>query len=432
MDVRRYLVFNNDNEFINLSLKKIQEDKLIIPGKSKEDITKFNPDIVICYQNEDIVYECKRLERKCIHIYRYSRFSQNQSPFIANLLVSPLDLTLIEKEDKDYRHNFSMLGECSDIISELFVNFEPGNRVLVNPGEVLTSQILDFYGKKEIKDNGLGENRTSVSSYTSKLKDIKTYFEEDISKKVNIYIPTYHRLNKTEISLLSIISSAKLSKYDVKIYIGDNSPSFPEMREYLSELDEKEEIISVHLGEKNIGKSGMVNHLYRNSRECDYLFSIDSDIVVDENHNFIDEMIFHLTRLENCGLVSSNLKERIEHWFGRSIEIMERNGIKVGFSKEGVGIAGCCVCLRSKDWEEIGMYKENHDIYTGDDGILTHNIEKILGKYVYISINCVLTHPLPGEEEKGYTEWKAKSWQRDQLKFLDSNYTGENRKGYFD
>ena len=43
MDVRRYLVFDKDNEFINLSLKKMEGDKLIIPGKTKEDILKFNP-----------------------------------------------------------------------------------------------------------------------------------------------------------------------------------------------------------------------------------------------------------------------------------------------------------------------------------------------------------------------------------------------------
>ena len=78
------------------------------------------------------------------------------------------------------------------------------------------------------------------------------------------------------------------------------------------------------------------------------------------------------------------------------------------------------------------MYKENHDIYTGDDGIVTHNIEKMLGKYVYVSVDCSLTHPSPGENEKEYTEWKGKSWQRDQLKFLNQDYTGENRKGFYD
>ena len=83
------------------------------------------------------------------------------------------------------------------------------------------------------------------------------------------------------------------------------------MREWIQKLDQREEIVSVHLGKKNIVKSGMVNHLYRNSRKCDYLFSIDSDMIAEEGHNFVDEMIFHLTRLENCGLISSNQRTLI-------------------------------------------------------------------------------------------------------------------------
>ena len=76
--------------------------------------------------------------------------------------------------------------------------------------------------------------------------------------------------------------------------------------------------------------------------------------------------------------------------------------------------------------------KKTTDVYTGDDGILTHKIEKILGKYVYVSMNCSLKHPSPGEDEKEYTEWKGESWKRDQLKFLDQDYTGENKKGFYD
>ena len=431
MDVRRYLVFDKDNEFIKLSVKKIKGDKLIIPGKNPEDIKKFNPDLIICYQNEEIVFECKRLGKNCIHIYRFGKFAQPRSSAVANFLISPLDLARIEKDDKNYKYNFSMIGECSDFIANLAVNFESGNRVLVNPSKILTTKILDFYEiEREARDPVQGEDKSSISSYNGQLKDINTYFEESCEKKVNVYLATYHRLEKTKKSLKSIIKDVKLSKYDVKVYIGDNSPNFPEMRQWLKTLES--ENISIHFGDKNVGKSGMVNYLYKNSRKCDYLFSIDSDMIVMEGENFVDKMLFHLTRLENCGLISSHQLEFGQHWFGKTVEVVNKRGMKVGFSPEGVGVAGGCVVLRSSDWEEAGMYKSGHDIYTGDDGILTHNIQEKLGKYVYISMNCQLIHPKPDEDEKEYTEWKAKSWQRDQLKFLDSNYTGENQKGYFD
>ena len=431
MDVRRYLVFDQSNEFVRISVKKIKEDKLIIVGNSPEDIEKFNPDIVICYQNEKIVHECKKLDKNCIHIYRLGKFHQIEHSSIANLLIYPLEIERIEKEDKNYRHNFSILEDCCGFISNLATDFHAGNIVLVNPGEVLTTEILDFYQiERESRDPVNGENKCSISSFPSKLKDIKTFFQDEREQKINIYLATYHRLEKTKKSLESIIRDVKLSKYDVRIYIGDNSPNFPEMRDWLKTLES--ENLSVHLNDKNIGKSGTVNYLYKNSRECDFIFSIDSDMIVMEGENFVDKMIFHLTRLDNCGLISSEQLDCCQHWYGKTVEKIRRNGMDVGFSLDGIGIAGGCVVLRSRDWEEIGMYKEGHDIYTGDDGILTNNIQEKLGKYVYVSLDCKLIHPKPGEEEKDYTEWKMKSWQRDQLKFLDKSYTGENRKGFYD
>ena len=432
MDVKRYLIFDYDNEFVRIASQKIKGKKLIILGNNPDDVKKYRPHSVLCYQNPDVADRCKILKVNCIYIYQLGKFNIHSCKNLCTMVISRFDLSRIMRDDKDCRYNFSMIGEATDKISKLMKQFEYGHYVLSNPGEVTTSQILKYYQiERENKNIVRGENRTCISSFPGFTK-IENYFIEKEDAKINLYLPTYHRLEKTKTSLESIVSAAKLSKYDVKIYLGDNSPNFPELREWLQELDQREEMVSVHLGKKNIGKSGMVNHLYKNSRKCDYLFSIDSDMIVDEGHNFVDEMIFHLTRLENCGLVSSNQKDCNQHWFGKTVEEVERNGMKVGYSPDGVGIAGGCVCLRSKDWEAIGMYKENHDIYTGDDGIVTHNIEKILGKYVYVSVDCSLTHPSPGENEKEYAEWKGKSWQRDQLKYLNQDYTGENRKGFYD
>lgn len=433
MNVSRYLIFDHENELVKLSYNKIEENNLIIFGKDISDIKKFNPKTVLCYQNDDVVDECKRLKQNCIHLYQWAKYHQNKHSNIANLVVSRFNLSKIENEDKNYRHNFTIIQEASDIIAKLMVNFLHGNNVLVNPGKVTTCEILDFYEiERESRDPVLGENKTSISSYEGILSPIKNYFQENKEALVNIYIPTYHRLEKTKKSLLSIIKDVKLSKYDVKIYIGDNSPNYPKIRDWLRELEDEQELVSVYFGERNIGKSGMVNHLYRNSRKCDYLFSIDSDMIALKDSNFVDTMIFHLTRLENCGLVSSNQAECSQHWFGKTVDEVCKNGLKVGYSSNGVGIAGGCICLRSEDWEGVGMYKENHDIYTGDDGILTHNIEKILGKYVYVAVECSLKHPYPSEDEKGYTEWKGESWKRDQLNFLNEDYKGQNKKGFYD
>ena len=392
---------------------------------------KINPKTVLCYQNEAVVDECKKREVNCVHLYQLGKYHYNQNKNVCNMKISRFNINRIENDDKNYSYNFTMIKECSDVVAETMLHFSNGNHVLSSPGSVLTTEILDYYEiEREGRNPVKGENRCSVSSYPSRIKDVKSHFTSPRDKSVNIYLPTYHRLEKTKASLKSIIKDVQLSKYDVKIYIGDNSPNFPEMREWLKTL-ESEDVI-VHYGDKNLGKSGMVNYLYKNSRKCKYLFSIDSDMIVDKGTNFVDNMLFHLTRLENCGLVSSNQLECSQHWIGRTVEVVNRQGMNVGYSEDGIGVAGGCVCLRSSDWEKVGMYRNGHDIYTGDDGILTHNIKKMLSKYVYISMDCSLVHPFPGEEEKGYTEWKGESWKRDQLQFLKDGFKGQNRKGYFD
>ena len=149
------------------------------------------------------------------------------------------------------------------------------------------------------------------------------------------------------------------SQYDVMVYIGDNNTKDSEMRDWLSSLphkgdsetDEKEKKVKVevYFGEKNIGKGMMVNHLYKNSRKCDYMFSIDSDMKV-ETENFVDKMLFHLTRIQNCGLISAQQSGLSQHWWGRGVNEEVREGMKVGYSPGGIGVAGGCVCLRTVDW----------------------------------------------------------------------------------
>ena len=78
------------------------------------------------------------------------------------------------------------------------------------------------------------------------------------------------------------------------------------------------------------------------------------------------------------------------------------------------------------------MYKENHDVYTGDDGILTKKIWNS-GKRVVVSMDYGFSHPKPEDKkEEEYQKWKRESWLRDNVKFLDEKFTGSNKKGFYD
>ena len=424
----KILIYNNKVNLIQTIIKKIKREKLIIYGSDETDLKKFNPDLVYCYNNLEIAHRCGELKIKCIHIfdmvqYRFSTMTKN----ITEVLIRPFNLEEIKNKKQNDMMSFTMLEELSE---KLASEIKPGYYLMVNPGYVSVKDIMKYYNL-EYKGNENQDNRVSEIKNKYNFLNIKTYFTEDFTQKINIYLPTYYRFEKTKKSLESLFEAGKVSKYDIKFYIGDNNTKIIEMKEWLKSI--RSDDVEVHFGEKNVGKAMMVNHLSRNARDCDYIFSIDTDMVVLENQKDIfDKMIFHLTRIQNCGLIAAEQEECCQHWWGQTVDLVKRDGLEVGYSKQCIGIAGGCICLRQKDWVNVGMYKENHDIYTGDDGILTKNINKILGKDVYISKHAAMFHPPPAEDEKDYAKWKEESWKRDNLQFLKDDFRGSNQKGFYD
>ena len=192
MDVKRYLIFNYDNEFIRLSMQKIKGKKLIILGNHPDDVKKYRPSSVLCYQNPDVADRCKILKVNCIYLYTLAKFNINSCKYLCTMVISPFDLSRVSRDDKNHRYNFTMIGDSTDKISKLMKQFEYGHNVLSNPGEVTTSQILDYY-KKERKNLVNGENRTSISSFPGFIK-IQNYFtEKEVRRKLlkhisNIYL----------------------------------------------------------------------------------------------------------------------------------------------------------------------------------------------------------------------------------------------------
>jgi hypothetical protein len=432
MKMEKYLIFDRDTNIIKYVVQKIKCKKMIIFSKTTEDISKFQPNHVFCFNNIDVVEESVRQKVRCTNIVTASQFRfKGEDRNLSQVFVNLFDLEMVKKLDSNCILSFSILEEVSAQIAN---NFKPGYHVMINPGTVMTDTVLEYYGLP-LSTQKRSPNLEYKGNWSYGLSPLEEFFTESFEKKVNIYIPTYYRFKKTKESIESILEDVEKSQYDVMVYIGDNNSQYQELKDWLSSLPDsrkdKKVKVEVYFGEKNIGKGMMINHLYKNSRKCDYLFSIDSDMKV-ETENFVDKMLFHLTRIQNCGLISSQQSGLSQHWWGNTVSETTREGMKVGFSSQGIGIAGGCLCLRNVDWNAVGMYRENHDIYTGDDGILTYNIQNKLGKDVLISKDCVMFHPTIEESEKDYAEWKMESWKRDGLKFLKEGYIGNNKKGFYD
>lgn len=361
-------------------------------------------------------------------------FYQTDNKIIRNNFCS-LNIRLLDRFlDNDRippKFNYTCIEDFKKIVLQIIKDKRKKYISFFNPGEVLAYDINQFYNKayKIGKENVLFEPYSNLRNISN---DFKTL---DCDKKVNIYIPVYYRLKKTINCLESIKRLAENSIYDIKIYVGDNNTKLPEMNQYLKNCG-----LNVYFSPENLGKAGIINKIHSNARKCNYIFSIDGDMCYDpelikpefRKYNLFDKMIECLEKTKNTGLVSSFQYIQSEHWFNGTIKKIKERGFNIGITNTGIGIAGGCVVLREKDWKTIGGYKQNHDIYTGDDSILTYKIYRHLHKKCAIYMDMGMVHPPPEEEEKGYSEWKKKSWMRDNVSFIKDDYKGSNKKGYYD
>ena len=352
--------------------------------------------------------------------------TENQEIFIEH---PNLIFLVREKENflnlnpKKFNFNISNMHLCMPKILNWIKKKKTGNYNFFNS---------EIYNSQEDKENNYIQPSEGVE-----IKEELINLSE--KKKINIYMPTYYRFQKTKDSIMDMLEIAKTSIHDVKIYIGDNNTKEKEMHNWLEELNKQEELVEVYFNEENKGKAMIVNYLDNEfaRKKYDYFFSIDSDMRIEKEKNkhqdnIFDKMIEILETCQNIGLVAANQSELSQHWYGTTVKMRENRGFKLGYTNNGVGVSGGAICMRQRDWKKLGGYKENHDIYTGDDSILTYNIFRKLAMEAVIAHDYYLKHPKGNEEEKGYTQWKSASWNRDKLNFIKDNYRGSNRKGFFD
>lgn len=221
---------------------------------------------------------------------------------------------------------------------------------------------------------------------------------------VNIYSPTYHREEVTKQCFDALIPQIENSKHDVVLYIGDNNSGEP-LVSYLKTL--KSDKVKVGLCPKNLGKPNMVNSMHNSARKCDYVFSIDSDLIYDGETNFIDDMVDCMELMPMVGMLSSNQKVNCRHLWD---EIKATRGTcithKICLAEEH-GVAGGCILMRTSDWDAIGGYCEHGKMYGFDDAIICRDVIRELNKKNAIIESTYFIHPFDADKE--YADWKDKN-----------------------
>lgn len=218
--------------------------------------------------------------------------------------------------------------------------------------------------------------------------------------KINIYSPTYYRLENTIEFVTSLKRSVARSKYDTKVFIADNN-SPAKMKTYLR--SQEDENFQIHLFEKNYGKGHAINTLHNNVRKCELVLSMDSDIICMGDINWIDRLANVLQSCEDIGIISARFQDGVSHDYRSLKKKMTICGSKLIYGTNGIG--GACMMVPTKLWDKIGGYQAP-DIYAGDDGSMISTVLYKIKKKVVVCTDVELFHLDENDDE--YRAWKLR------------------------
>jgi len=230
-----------------------------------------------------------------------------------------------------------------------------------------------------------------------------------MSRIVHIYTPTHFRFEETKKSLLSLKKSIDWTNdqnndIDVRLFIGDNGSPL-EMVEWLIENFDNTDNCTLYMSDDNIGKARMVNRMYDESPDCNIVCSFDSDMIVpDESIDFIERMSKCVTGLKQFGVLVTNQLVNSCHIIKQPYHTMEFKFNKIIYGN--LGVAGGCLWIKKKNWDDIGGYREHISKFGGNDGYLMYDVIYKLKKMTGIVENVGIIHP--HESDKKYHDWKVR------------------------
>lgn len=237
-------------------------------------------------------------------------------------------------------------------------------------------------------------------------------------RKINIYSPTYHREDVARQFIPSLIKSIERSNYDTKAFIADNN-SPQSMKDWLK--TQSNEKLEIHLLDKNYGKGEAINTLHRNVRKSDYIISLDSDILCQNEDNWIDRYIDILEADDEIGIVSARFQERVSHGYKALNKTRVVNGNNLVYGSTIIG--GACFAMKTATFDITNGYNSK-DIYAGDDGCLVGSCTKNK-KIVAVCMDTELYHV---DDDPEFRKWKIDKMK----KFKDNKYEKTPNSGYYE
>ena len=158
--------------------------------------------------------------------------------------------------------------------------------------------------------------------------------------------------------------------------------------------------------EYNYGKAFNMNVVHKNIK-TDFLLTLDSDIILNDSDYMrkIEEII----DIPNIGIIAFNQLEHNCHITQIQNMSMIHNNHRIIYNNNGNGIAGGCILVNKKAWEDVNGYRVM-GVYAGEDGYFFKNVKE-KNYFVGLDTDIYVTHPQDNDRE--YQLWKLHMCHRD-------------------
>jgi hypothetical protein len=215
-------------------------------------------------------------------------------------------------------------------------------------------------------------------------------------RSVNLFVLNW---NGRDLTLDCLSSLEKITYPNVKVYVIDNGSSDNSVTAIRNQFPEKSVFNSIYeiIGlPENYGFARGNNAGFELVKQkADYTIFLNNDTIVDPN--FVEPLINAME--SNSTVKQSTPKifyaDNLDYiWFGggkvslwagwiRHLGIRQKDSMQFSFNRNVDYATGCCVCMRTVDFESIGMFDESFLMY-GEDVDLSLRFRKQGGQILFV------------------------------------------------
>ncbi len=208
-------------------------------------------------------------------------------------------------------------------------------------------------------------------------------------RSVNLFVLNW---NGRDLTLDCLFSLEKITYPNVKVYVIDNGSSDNSVTAIRNQFPDYE---IIELPENYGFARGNNAGFELVKQKADYTIFLNNDTIVDPN--FVEPLI---NAMESNSTVKQSTPKifyadnldsiwfgggKVNLWAGwiRHLGIRQKDSMQFSFDRNVDYATGCCVCMRTVDFESIGMFDESFLMY-GEDVDLSLRFRKQGGQILFV------------------------------------------------